>query len=119
MTDAFSVDELHAPQDLDHEILDLIHLDKLALLLRCLDYLLQILLTELEDEVLHHLALLVFRVVDVQELDYVFTATEAVENFKLARDVLTALASALNCYRFSRVRVYCFKYISYNNKKSR
>ncbi len=78
MTDALLVDECHSHEDLLHKVLDRVHRDQLLLVFGCLNDLLQVLMTELEDQVLHNFALIVLRVVDVEQLHNVFAASQTV-----------------------------------------
>ena len=64
---------LHALQNLAHIVLDMLHGNDFVLLLRILDDLLKIVLTELKYEVLNYLSLLIFGIIDVKKLYYVFT----------------------------------------------
>lgn len=96
MTDSLLVHEFHSHEYLSHEVFDVAHRNKLAILLRVLNDFLEILRAELKDEVLHHFALLVLRVVNVEQLHDVLAASQPVKHFELARDVLSTLACSLN-----------------------
>ena len=95
MADSLLVHEFHSHEYLSHEVFDVVHRNELAILFRVLNDFLEILRAELKDQVLHHFALLVLRVVNVEQLDDVLTATKPVKNLKLARDVLSTLACSL------------------------
>ena len=56
---------MHALQNLSHVVLDMLHGNDFVLLLRILDDLLKIVLTELKYEVLNYLPLLVFGIIYV------------------------------------------------------
>ena len=96
MTDSLLVHEFHSHEYLSHEVFDVVHWDKLAVLLGVLNDFLQILRAELEDQILHHFALLVLRVVNVEQLHDVLAASQPVKHFELARDVLSTLTCSLN-----------------------
>ena len=64
---------LHALQNLAHVVFDMLHRNDFVLLLRILDDLLKIVLTELKYEVLNYLSFLVLGIIDVKKLYYVFT----------------------------------------------
>ena len=56
---------LHAFQNLSHVVLDMLHGNDFVLLLRILNDLLKIVLTELKYEVLNYLSLLIFGIIYV------------------------------------------------------
>lgn len=53
---------------------------------------------ELEDKVLGSLALLIFGIVDVEELDDVLAPSKAVQHFVLSTDIFTGLGCPLDGY---------------------
>ena len=105
MANALPVHEIHAHENLSHEVLDVMHGDQFAVFLCVLDDLLQVLRAEFEDKVLHNFSFLVLRIVDVQELDHVLAASQPIQHFKLTGYILSTLARPLDRHRFHRMRV--------------
>lgn len=75
MTHTLLVDEIHSHEYLSHKVFDFMHLNQSSILLSLLNDLFQILLAELKDQVLDNFALLVLGVINVQELNDIFTAS--------------------------------------------
>ena len=109
------VNELHSLKNLSHKFADFSERYISLFLLAILDNLFQIGSAELEYQILCGLSLVIFRVVNVEKLDNIVTASEAIEHLILSTDELTCLSGSLNCYSFFVSAVPSLEHITYIN----
>ena len=84
VTHSLLMSEVHTAKNLTHEVLNRIHRDQGPLLLSILNNLFKILVAKFKDKVLHHFALLVLRVVNIEKLNDIFAASKTIEHFEFA-----------------------------------
>lgn len=113
MSHALMMHVFHPLEDLLHVMADLGHRYVLFLGLMLLNDLFKVRVAELEDEILRSLALLILRVVNVEELDHIWALSETIKHFEFTRDIFTGLGCALHSYRLFVCAVISLEDVTY------
>ena len=106
------MNELHSLEDLTHIFADFGNRYVSLLLLAILYNFFEVGPTEFEYQILSSLALIIFRVVNIEQLNNVVASPETIEYLILTTNILTRFSCSLYCYSFLVCAVVCLKHVT-------